>query len=241
MADKAYSQVIEYLKKGIINKTYGLGEKLPSERELAEQLKVSRNSVREALRVLEIIGVVRTQQGAGNYVSDDFENSIVEMMSMMYALNRIDNEQISEYRHALELRAYLLAMKKITPEEIEKLKYYIKRIDASNSDEEKAQCDKNIHFTIVKASGNWMLVKNIEALNQVIDIFIRDMRWRILQSKEGEKLLQESHWQMVKALETKEETKGVEALNRHFSYIKNEIVENNKRYIDEKEIEITYE
>lgn len=136
MSDKAYYQVIDYLKKGIIDKTFLLGDKLPSERELSEQLGVSRNSVREALRVLEIMGVVQSHQGAGNYVNDDFENNLVETMSMMYALNKIDDRQVADYREALETKAYILAMEQITREELQEMKGHIRRIQESSDDRE---------------------------------------------------------------------------------------------------------
>jgi len=223
--DKAYTTVIDYVKNAILNKTYSLGDKLPPERELSEKLGVSRNSVREALRVLDIMGVVESRQGAGNYISDDFEKSIVETMSMMYALNRVDYIQISEFRHALELKAYMLAMQNITAQQIVELKGYVEAIDLPCSDEEKAQIDKKFHMTIAVASGNWMIMQNIVALNQVLDYFIRDMRRVILQNKEGERLLQQSHWQMVEAFETKDMQSGVTALNHHFDYISDAIEE----------------
>lgn len=113
-----------------------MGDKLPSERELSEQLGVSRNSVREALRVLEIMGVVQSHQGAGNYVNDDFENNLVETMSMMYALNKIDDRQVADYREALETKAYILAMEQITREELQEMKGHIRRIQESSDDRE---------------------------------------------------------------------------------------------------------
>lgn len=223
MSDKAYYQVIDYLKKGIIDKTFLLGDKLPSERELSEQLGVSRNSVREALRVLEIMGVVQSHQGAGNYVNDDFENNLVETMSMMYALNKIDDRQVADYREALETKAYILAMEQITREELQEMKGHIRGIQESSDDREKAYWDKMFHYTMVRASKNWMLMKNIEALNQIIDAFILNMRGAISSTRDGAELLQEAHTQMVEAMEEKDIEKGLHALNSHFKYIKDSL------------------
>lgn len=221
--DKAYKVVIDYVKNAILNKTYALNDKLPPERDLSEKLGVSRNSVREALRVLDVMGVVESRQGAGNYISDNFEKSIVETMSMMYAVNRVDYLQISEFRHALELKAYMLAMQQITPQQIIELKEYAEKIDSPCTDEDKAQYDKKFHMTIAEASGNWMIMQNIIALNQVLDFFIRDMRHIILQNKEGGKLLQQAHWQMAEAFDSKDIQAGVAALNKHFDYISDAI------------------
>ena len=59
---KAYDQVLEYLKTLIKNKDISYGGKIPSERELMETLRISRNSVREALRILEHTGVLESRQ-----------------------------------------------------------------------------------------------------------------------------------------------------------------------------------
>ena len=223
MTEKAYRQVIEYIRKGICNHTFSLGERLPSEREMSEQLGVSRNSVREALRVLDIMGVVHTHQGAGNFISDDFGKNLVETMSMMYALNCLDNRQVCEFRHALELRAFYLAAERITKEEIEQMKQYLYQIENSASDEQMAQGDRMFHYALVQASQSWLMIKNIEALNEVIDIFIRDIRHVILKNPEGGKRLQDSHWKIVEALEKKDMEMGSNALNSHFAYIKAQI------------------
>lgn len=222
MVDKAYYQVIDYLKKGIIDQKFTLGDKLPSERELSEQLGVSRNSVREALRVLEIMGVMKSHQGAGNYVADDFEKNLVETMSMMYALHKIDDRQVSDYREALETRAYVLAMEHITKDELAQMRQYIQNIETAGDDKEKAYWDKMFHYTMVHAAKNWMLITNIEALNQIIDTFIFNMRGAIMETY-GARLLQDAHRQMVEAMEEKNLEKGLQALNRHFKYIKDSL------------------
>ncbi|NLM13975.1 MAG: FadR family transcriptional regulator, partial [Epulopiscium sp.] len=84
---KSYTKVIDYIKKQIRQGKLSIGEKLPAERELSEILGVSRNSVREAIRSLEIMGVISSQHGAGNYLTGNFENNLVESISMMFLLN----------------------------------------------------------------------------------------------------------------------------------------------------------
>lgn len=65
-SEKAYESVIDRIKKQISSGAFRPGDRLPPERELAEGLGASRNSVREALRVLDILGIVSSRQGAGN-------------------------------------------------------------------------------------------------------------------------------------------------------------------------------
>ena len=65
---KAYEIVIDSIKEQIMNQELVLGQGLPPEREISEKLGVSRNSVREALKILTVMGVVSSRQGAGNYI-----------------------------------------------------------------------------------------------------------------------------------------------------------------------------
>ena len=76
---KVYDQFIEEIKNKIKCGEIKKGDKLPSEREMAESLRVSRASIREALRALEVIGLIESRQGAGNYIKTNFDNSLFEI------------------------------------------------------------------------------------------------------------------------------------------------------------------
>ncbi len=121
MNEKAYEKVFRYIKNGIMNEDYQLGEKLPPERELAVRLSVSRNTVREAFRTLGMMGVVESQQGAGNYISGNFEKNLIEFLSMMFVLQRVEYPQISKLRAGLEQKAVELGAQNRTEEELEEL------------------------------------------------------------------------------------------------------------------------
>lgn len=97
--EKSYEKLIEYVKNNILNSSYKIEINFPSERELTEQLGISRNSLREGLRILERVGVLVSQHGAGNYISGNFENILTEVLSMMYSLKKLDITQITEFRH----------------------------------------------------------------------------------------------------------------------------------------------
>ena len=84
---KAYKGVIDYFKKKIMDGELRPGEKLPPERDIAERLNVSRNSVREAIRIMDMTGVISSQQGSGNYITCEFQKSLAETMTMMSFLS----------------------------------------------------------------------------------------------------------------------------------------------------------
>ena len=108
---KAYEIVIDSIKEQIMNQELVLGQGLPPEREISEKLGVSRNSVREALKILTVMGVVSSRQGAGNYISGNFKGYMVDALSMMFMLDKLDYDQINQIRIGLEMQAYALAVK----------------------------------------------------------------------------------------------------------------------------------
>ena len=100
---KVYEQVIEQIQKNIMDGTFKNGDKLPSERELSEKMAVSRTSIREALRVLETMGVVESRQGEGNFICSNIEKSLLQPLSMMFKLNNGSWSDIFELRNILEI------------------------------------------------------------------------------------------------------------------------------------------
>ena len=100
--ERAYEKVIEHIKSEIWQGTLKRGERLPPERELAESLGVSRNSVREAIRTLSLLGFVSSTQGAGNFVTCDIEQNLRESLRMMVLLGETSYLQISQLRRGLE-------------------------------------------------------------------------------------------------------------------------------------------
>lgn len=119
--EKSYLKVDNYIKEQILNGELKAGDKLPPERELAQILDVSRNSVREGLRILENMGVIASQQGSGNYISNEFDDAIVSVMSYMYVLKDLNMDQITDFRYALEWQAINLAVLRITESQKKRL------------------------------------------------------------------------------------------------------------------------
>lgn len=119
--EKAYARVIEKVKTMILSGELKPGEKLPPEREFAEKLEVSRNSVREAIRIMDMMGIVSSQQGSGNYVTCEFQKSITETMAMMFAMDQVNDKQISQVRYSLEVLAFTLALDRVREEDLAKM------------------------------------------------------------------------------------------------------------------------
>ena len=216
---KTYEKVIEYIKAEILHGDLRQGQKLPPERELAEQLGVSRNSVREALRTLDVIGIITSTQGAGNCVSCNFEKSLVEAMSMMFLMQKTDYVQLSELRRGLEEQAIMLAADRITAEQIHQLEELVKKLSLNENETANVILDKKLHYTIAQASGNELIISILQALSDVMDLFISDLRKKILYKDRDGNRLQGIHERMVECLKNRDKQGAYEAMSSHFRII----------------------
>lgn len=217
--EKAYARVIEKVKKMILSGELKPGEKLPPEREFAEKLEVSRNSVREAIRIMDMMGIVSSQQGSGNYVTCEFQKGITETMAMMFAMDQVNDKQISQVRYSLEVLAFTLALDRVREEDLAKMEECVEKLDKNGDSKNNATLDKIIHYTLARASGNQLLIDILEACSGVFDIFIEDMRYGILKNENRKTELNECHRHLVDALREGDREKGLQALKWHFEMI----------------------
>lgn len=217
--ERAYARVIEKVKKMILSGELKPGEKLPPEREFAEKLEVSRNSVREAIRIMDMMGIVSSQQGSGNYVTCEFQKSITETMAMMFAMDQVNDKQISQVRYSLEVLAFTLALDRVREEDLAKMEECVEKLDKNGDSKNNATLDKIIHYTLARTSGNQLLIDILEACSGVFDIFIEDMRYGILKNENRKTELNECHRHLVDALREGDREKGLQALRWHFEMI----------------------
>ena len=218
--EKTYEKVVEYVKSEILTGRLKPGDRLPSERELAEKLGSSRNSVREGLRVLDNIGIVTSQHGSGNYISLNFDETMTEVLSFMYLLKGIREDQLTEFRRSIEVESYYLAMDRVTDQQKKELMEHLEKLETVRTENARVRHDRAIHQILVTASGNDFLITNYMALNNIIDRYIRSMRSRIINGMNDQHMLAKAHRDLVEGIVEGNLEKGISGMRRHFDYIR---------------------
>ena len=218
--NRIHEQVVEQIKELIFQRSIKKGDKLPTERALAEQLKVSSTSVREALRALEVIGLIESRQGAGNYIKSDFEGGLFEPLSTMFILNEGKTRDILEFREVLELQMVMLAAERAEVHEIKELKEILKELKSSEEEWKSTWLDKQFHYNIAKASDNILIISILEVLSQLIDEFIKDARKSIFEAEHTWSNLIVHHERILKAIENKDIDDAYKAMKGHFDLIR---------------------
>ena len=216
---RAYVKVIDYIKQEIRVGNLRIGARLPPERTLAERLNVSRNSVREALRILEIMGATTSTQGAGHFIAANFESTLVETMSIMFLLKELSFQQVSQLRYAIERHALALAVDNASEQDLENLQGIISLLDQGGTEAQNVALDKQLHYTIARASGNVLFVEVLNALSDVMDRFIADLRMDIMSDEARRHALNNAHRAMVESILTKDVPLGAGAIDEHFRLV----------------------
>jgi GntR family transcriptional regulator, transcriptional repressor for pyruvate dehydrogenase complex len=216
---KVYEQVIEQIKEMITSGQLKKGDRLPPERELVEHLQVSRTSIREAIRALQIIGLVECRQGGGNFIKESFENSLFEPLSIMFVLQNSKPEEILELRKIVEVETAALAAEKITEKDLKDIKAIIEQLRDSQDEEVSSKLDKQLHYRIAHASGNFLVVSVLSAVSSLMDSFIKDARDMILRQKENKEVLMEHHENIYNALLNHDKKKAAEAMRKHLDLV----------------------
>lgn len=148
-------EVAERLTEGIINDTFMIGDQLPTEPELMKIYGVGRSSIREAIKILSIKGVLSVQQGVGTFiVSKKIQESLESQ------INKAQIEDVFEVRSLLESKIAARAATYHTEKDLKTIKLYLDlraKLATENQALECYQADINFHVAIAEACNNSLL------------------------------------------------------------------------------------
>jgi len=162
VTDAAIQSIREMITSGELRP----GDRLPPEKELSERLGLSRNSLREAVKALEVIRVLDVRRGDGTYVTSLEPGLLLEAMSFVVDLHTDRSVlEIFGVRRILEPAAAALAAGTITPDTVARLEARIDEAEVVGGVEDLVQHDLEFHQTIVEASGNEYLSRLVESMS----------------------------------------------------------------------------
>lgn len=215
MAEKRlYHSVAERIKELVRQGSYPPGSRLPGERDLAEELGVSRVTVREAQIALEAVGMLDIRVGSGVYVLRKSGKESSEMPD-------VGAFELTEARSAIESEAAALAAATITDEELDRLDEIVERMgeDTDPDSPLEEDADREFHLTIARATKNNAMIETVERL------------WRIRTEKLEVRVAYDSicelnpenrlkeHSDIAKALRKRDPERARKAMRTHFKCI----------------------
>ena len=153
-----YEQIADRLETWILANSFEGQKKLPSEQALADEFCVSRNVIREALKLLKERGLVDSRNGTGSYITKPEATNLSDVISRMVAMDNINYRAIYDVRIILETAASKRAAKLVTDEQLADMEMLLERLkDRSLSVAERRETDFSFHVAIAHAAGNPLL------------------------------------------------------------------------------------
>lgn len=216
---RTFEQILLQMEEAILDGRLKPGDRLPAERDLAQTFGVSRASVREALRVLEMFGVMVARRGtgadAGSVVADSAQSGIQSALRMHVGLMRIPARDLVEVRAILEQHSAQNAAARFTPGVTGRLREIVAEMPNAETIDEFNGLDTEFHVELARVSGNALLPVLMEALRGTMRQVMLESFERLPDWKAERDHLVGEHERMIGYIEAGDTVAAGTALQNH--------------------------
>jgi len=212
---RASQEIAQQLRDAIYSGHLLPGDKLPSERELVRQFESSRVTVREAIRSLEMAGLLSVKRGYGGgaFVADIDLRPLKESFSTLLRLHKVTIAHLTEVRLLLEPHLAALAARRVTPQDLARLKEVLEeQTEAVGSGQLPHAYDLRFHRLVAEASGNPVLHA---MMNSVADLLVDEVVSRLELSVAINRDILHFHRQIYRALIRRDSVRAQELMTQH--------------------------
>jgi GntR family transcriptional regulator, transcriptional repressor for pyruvate dehydrogenase complex len=218
---RAFEEICERIREQLALGVLKPGDKLPPERDLAQQLGVSRNVLREALRTLEMAGVLRLQKGVkgGAFVQEGDTSRMNDVMRDMLSLGTISVRELSEARiHVIDL-VVRLACANARQADFEALEANIERTELATAEGrllDRVECSREFYKLLALATRNKVIAMIVDS---VTEIHMRFVYAKVASSGAATPRLAEKRRQFLSALRTRDVLAAARLMRIHLESI----------------------
>ena len=215
------NNVVTQLRRRILEGDYVFEERLPAERNLAEEFKVSRGTIRSVLQILEEQGLVTRQVGSGTYVSHREITNQQEISSITSPVEMV------EVRIAIEPQMVRLAIANASARELEDLHNALRQCEDNNGDSEKfALADTAFHMALARCTRNKLMYWLYERISEVR----RHSQWRSMKAKlltmDRMDFYNRQHRALYEAIAARDTAEAVKLIKAHMHGVHDDLLEN---------------
>jgi DNA-binding FadR family transcriptional regulator len=211
---RRFEEIADQIRKMIGKGSFRPGDRLPSEKEMARQFQVGRQAVREALRLLEVSGLIRVKKGSrgGIFINDLSTENVSTSISNIIALRNTSLKDLTEVRLELEKIILIYAIQRMTQEDLAALENSILRAEKRlTSGEAPALENVEFHLILGRATRNEMFLILMESVMKLVSQFLRKLK----PSTEQSKRVLEEHCSLLELIKKKDRRRSVEQMERH--------------------------
>jgi DNA-binding FadR family transcriptional regulator len=212
--------VVTQLRRRILEGEYSFEERLPAERNLAEEFSVSRGTIRSVLEILEQQHLVTRQIGSGTYVSHQETTNQQEISSITSPIEMV------EVRIAIEPQMVRLAIVNASSRDLEQMRDALKQCEICDGDPEKfARADTAFHMALAHCSRNKLMYWLYERISEVR----RHSQWRSMKSKlltpERMDYYNSQHRALYEAIAARDTARAVQLIKDHLYGVQDDLLE----------------
>ena len=216
---KIYEEVVEQLKVMLTDGELKPGDKLPSERDMAESLSVSRASVREALTTLEAIGILEIKPGEGTFVRQTSDALTFAPLTLVLTVERNSGAQLMEVRRVLETEMAALAAERATSEDLHKINDWLNLMKGAENTHDAVENDLRFHFAIAEATQNTILVRLINTIADLMHHTFQGKREKLYaHSPSGRRIIRE-HEAIYQAIKNRAPDEARAKMLEHINHV----------------------
>ncbi|WP_378951576.1 FadR/GntR family transcriptional regulator [Pelosinus sp. sgz500959] len=216
---KTYAEIVEQISKLIEQGELKPGERLPSERSLSSALNIGRQSLREALSVLEAIGLLEVRHGIGTFVKQDAISHLTTIPKNNEDL--INPFELLEARRVIEVELVSLAAKRATELQIQDMEKALEALKENEIEGRHAfDLDRNVHLAFARGANNQILYRTMleitEQMSQQLWIIMKERSLEVI--GRGEKYHRE-HETIFNAIKSRDHKMATHEMLTHLKNI----------------------
>lgn len=218
---KVSEDIVKQVKSLIRNGQLQPGEKLPSERQLAQMLEVGRSSLREAINTLAMMGLVEIKQRKGIYVRSVGAGLVSDPLRQMMKNDKKAIINLYDLRIDLEVASARLAAKSRTAEQLDLLRQHLNAAQAENGEYPyKAQNDLDFHSTIAAATDNFLRVHIINEIFTIAGQHLKTALDQFVAQPGSSDMIHKQHEAIFDAIAGQRASKAADAMHTHLKWVK---------------------
>ena len=226
-AKRLFEEIAEQIQSLISGGELQPGDQLLSERELADKLQVSRVSVREAIRSLEMLGFIEIRHGEGTFVRDTNADDVIRPLALFLAMERGSLLDMFEVRRIFETATSALAAERATDEEVEQIGMLLDKMKdrIKHGDSEKGEeYDAAYHYAVAEATHNNLLIKLLRTVHEEWSKAVSAGSQQLLvdSDKNAQKII-DQHTRVFLAIKAHDPATASQAMLEHVTFAEKEI------------------
>jgi GntR family transcriptional repressor for pyruvate dehydrogenase complex len=215
---RLYEQIVQQIEESVLKGTLKPGDQLPAERELAQQLGVSRTAVREAVKTLREKGLVEAYSGRGTFITDGTSQAARQSFDLMVKIGQQEGSpHLAELRLILEPGIAALAAVRVEEEDLEAMRDAVAVMDRAQRDPEAyIEADLDFHLALAEAAANPLILSLIDSIVGLL----REQRIRIFNVEGGPQRGQIHHKRILDAMERRDPEMARNAMRAHLEQVR---------------------